>query len=234
MNAPRVSRSRTLYFVKKIMIPISDSISLKGFPLINVLLIAFTSFVFLQEITVPHPDAFIAKYSLIPSLINFSNYSTLAPFVTAIFIHGGFLHIASNMLFLWVFGNNVEKYFGAILFLFIYFISGVIGNLTQYALMPSSTIPMLGASGAIAGILGTYFMLFPKAKIKTIIPIFFFFPIIELPSTVMLGYWFFLQLFSGVSALQNPNAAGIAFFAHIGGFATGIILTILLRRYFKK
>lgn len=217
------------------MIPISDSIKSHGFPITNVLIIIVTIFVFLQEIVSPNPDSFIAKYSLIPQLVNFSNFSTLLPFVTAIFLHGGILHIASNMLFLWVFGDNIEGYFGVLFFLFIYFATGIAGNLAQYSLSPQSSIPMLGASGAIAGILGSYFVLFSHSKIKTLIPIFGFVSIVEIPATVMLGYWFLLQVLSGAFSLSSTaGSGGIAFFAHIGGFAAGIILTIMFKPFVKQ
>ncbi len=214
------------------MIPISDSVKSRGFPIFTVLLIALNVVVFLLELSSPNPDAFIQQYSLIPKLVNFSDTSTLLPFVTAMFLHGGFLHIASNMLFLWVFGDNIEGYFGAIFFLFLYLVSGIVGNLVQYILMPGSLIPMLGASGAIAGVLGSYFLLFPHSKIKTLLPIFFFITFVDIPATFMIGYWFFLQIISGVTSLSAAaDSGGIAFFAHIGGFATGIVLTILLRPF---
>src|SRR5581483_3953817 len=204
------------------MIPISDSVKSRGFPIFTVLLIALNVVVFLLELSSPNPDAFIQQYSLIPKLVNFSDTSTLLPFVTAMFLHGGFLHIASNMLFLWVFGDNIEGYFGAIFFLFLYLVSGIVGNLVQYILMPGSLIPMLGASGAIAGVLGSYFLLFPHSKIKTLLPIFFFITFVDIPATFMIGYWFFLQIISGVTSLSAAaDSGGIAFFAHIGGFATG-------------
>lgn len=212
------------------MIPISDSIKSHGFPITNVLLIAITVLVFVQEVISPNPDSFIAKYSLIPQLVNFSDLSTLFPFVSAIFLHGGILHIASNMLFLWVFGDNIEGYFGVLFFLFIYFATGIAGNFAQYTLSPQSSIPMLGASGAIAGILGSYFVLFPHSKIKTLVPVFGFVSIVEIPATVMLGYWFLLQVLSGAFSLsETAGSGGIAFFAHIGGFAAGIILTTIMK-----
>lgn len=216
------------------MIPLSDSIRSMGFPITNVILIAVTVLVFIREVISPNPDSFIATYSLIPQLVDFSDFSTLFPFVTAIFLHGGILHIASNMLFLWVFGDNIEGYFGVLFFLFIYFMTGITGNLAQYALSPQSSIPMLGASGAIAGILGSYFVLFPHSKIKTLVPFFGFVSVIEIPATVMLGYWFLLQVLSGAFSLtESAGAGGIAFFAHIGGFAVGIILTTLMKPFFK-
>lgn len=216
------------------MIPISDSIPSLKFPIANILLIAANIIVFFFEITSPIPDAFIQKYALIPSLINFSHPDTLYPFVAAMFLHAGFLHIIANMLFLWVFGDNIEGYFGILFFLFIYFISGITGNLTQFILMSNSNIPMLGASGAIAGIIGSYFILFPHAKIRTLIPVFGFFSIVQIPAPIMLGYWFLLQVISGtVSLTLSGDSGGTAFFAHVGGFATGLILTLLLRPFVK-
>lgn len=215
------------------MIPLSDSIKSKRFPFFNVLLIATTVFVFIQQITSPNPEAMIGSYALIPSLVDFSNSQTLIPFVTAMFLHGGFLHIASNMLFLWVFGDNIEGFLGILFFLFLYFASGIAGNFAQYILMPDSTIPMLGASGAIAGILGSYYILFPHSKIRTLVPFFGFVSIVEIPAGFMLGYWFLLQVLSGTITLTFPSqTGGIAFFAHIGGFAAGLILTIILKRLF--
>lgn len=212
------------------MFPLSDSIRSKTFPIINVLIILITSIVFYKEITVPNQDAFIRMYALIPGNIHLNNSGTLTPFLTAIFLHGGFLHIISNLWFLWVFGDNVESYFGIFLFPFIYLVSGIIGNLIQYVLMPNSSIPMLGASGAIAGILGAYFVLFPHAKVKTIIPIFLFFTIFDIPAPLMLGFWFVLQIISGASSIPfSGDTGGIAFFAHVGGFLTGAFIARVLK-----
>ncbi len=215
------------------MIPISDSVKSKGFQLFTVLIIAVNIFVFFLEITAPDSEAFIQTYSLIPQLVNFHNLNTLFPFVTSMFLHGGFLHIASNMLFLWVFGNSVEGYLRVLGYLFIYFLSGIIGNLTQYALMPGSNVPMLGASAAIAGVLGSYFILFPYSKIKTLFPFFGFVTVVNISAPFMLGYWFILQLISGTFSLIAPSGGGVAFFAHIGGFATGLIIMILLKPFVK-
>lgn len=209
------------------MFPISDSIKTTRFPYLNIAMIVFTIFVFIQQFLAPNIDVFIAKYALIPSLVNFSDISTLTPFITAIFIHGGLLHIISNMWFLWIFGDNVEVRLGWFFYLFLYFGAGIIGNFLQYILMPHSSIPMLGASGAIAGILGAYYILFPGSKIKTFI-LFFIFPlIVEIPASLMLGYWFVLQIISGSTSISFLNGGGIAFFAHIGGFVTGALLALL-------
>lgn len=210
------------------MFPISDSIQSRRFPLLNITIIAATIFVFIQQLLAPNQEAFIRSYALIPSLVNFADFSTLTPFVTAIFLHGGFLHIISNMWFLWVFGDDVEDRFGFFLFPILYIGAGIIGNVVQYALMPSSTIPMLGASGAIAGVLGAYYVLFPYSKIKTLVPIFFFLTVVEIPAPFMLGYWFILQVISGASSLPfSGSSGGIAFFAHVGGFISGIVFVKL-------
>lgn len=213
------------------MFPLSDSIPARRFPFINLLLIASTVFVFLQQIISVDPEGFIQSYALIPSLIDFNNLQTLTPFVTALFLHGGFLHIISNMWFLWVFGDNVEGHTGWFFYPFIYFASGIIGNITQYVLMPASSIPMLGASGAVAGVLGAYYVLFPHSHIKTLVPIFFFITVVTIPAPFMLGYWFVLQLISGAASLPfSSETGGIAFFAHVGGFITGLLLTPLVNR----
>lgn len=207
------------------MFPISDSIKSGKVAIINITLISVTIFVFIQQLFTTNPDAFITHYALIPANVHGDNFMTLFPFITAIFLHGGFFHIITNMLFLWVFGDDVEGSIGHIPFLFLYIISGVIGNITQYLIMPASDLPMLGASGAVAGILGAYFILFPYAKIKTVLVIFGFITIVNISAPFMLGYWFILQIFSGFLSL-TPNAAqsgGVAFFAHIGGFITGVI-----------
>ncbi|MBI4079427.1 MAG: rhomboid family intramembrane serine protease [Candidatus Levybacteria bacterium] len=211
------------------MIPISDSIRAHRFPLLNISLIAANIFVFYLQFSAVNPDLFILQYALIPSQINISDFSTFYPFVTAMFLHGGILHIASNMLFLWVFGDNVETHFGWLFFLPVYFISGIVGNAVQYMLNPTSTIPMIGASGAVAGMLGAYYVLFPHARIKTLIPFFGFFSVIEIPAGFMLGYWFVLQILSGAVSLpmMDSQTGGIAFFAHIGGFAAGVLFAQL-------
>ena len=212
------------------MIPISDSISTHRLPILNILLIAANIFVFIQQIITPNPDAFIYEYALVPANVDFSDFQTLLPFVTSMFLHGGLLHIGSNMLFLWVFGDNVEAHFGWLFFLPVYLTSGIIGGLAPYMFMPNSQIPMLGASGAVAGMLGAYFVLFPHAKVKTLVPFFGFASIVSIPATFMLGYWFVLQLISGAVSLPfSGEAGGVAFFAHIGGFLAGFLIARAFR-----
>ncbi|OGH43020.1 MAG: hypothetical protein A3B53_03630 [Candidatus Levybacteria bacterium RIFCSPLOWO2_01_FULL_42_15] len=211
------------------MFPISDSIRTHRFAYLNIGVIGFTFFVFVQQFT--SPNLLVDQYALIPALINFSNILTLAPFITAIFLHGGFLHILSNMWFLWVFGDNIETHAGVYHYIVIYFVSGIVGNVMQYMTQPQSSIPMLGASGAVAGILGAYYVLFPHSKIKTAVPFFGFFSVIEVSAPFMLGYWFVLQVFSGALSLPfGGEGGGIAFWAHVGGFATGFLYAQFLQK----
>ncbi len=221
------------------MIPLSDSHPAGKFPFWVILIIAINVYVFYLQLTTPNPDAFIApatnsfiaQYALIPSLVDFSDWATLTPFITSQFLHGGFLHIISNMLFLWIFGDNVEARWGNILFPLFYLTAGVAGGLAQYVFMPDSGLPMLGASGAIAGVLGAYFAWFPHHSVKTLVPIFGFFTIINVPASIMLFYWIATQFLSGafsVGISMGEDIGGVAYFAHIGGFIAGFILAKFL------
>lgn len=204
------------------MFPLSDSIRSGKIPLVTLFLIAVNLFAFFKQITTG-PDLFIVQYALIPKNINFLQPVTLYPFITAIFLHGGFFHILSNMWFLWIFGDNVEARIGKIKFLFLFLLAGIAGNVLQYAFSPISQIPVLGASGAVSGILGAYIMLLPTAKVKTILPIFFIFTIVEIRAFIYIFYWFVLQLFSGIASFSLQfQAGGVAFWAHVGGFLFGL------------
>jgi membrane associated rhomboid family serine protease len=207
------------------MFPISDSSRGNRFPAINMLLIAVTCYVFFLEITAANPDSFILRYALIPAYVSLNNPNTWLPFLTSIFLHGGWLHIISNLWFLFIFGDNVEEVFGTFPYLMLYLGSGIVGGLAQYLITPGSEIPMLGASGAIAGVLGAYFALFPHNKVKTLIPIFGFITFANVSAFFMLGYWFVLQIISGAASLpgSGPETGGVAFWAHVGGFVAGFI-----------
>lgn len=212
------------------MFPISDSIPSRRFPFLNIVIILITIYAFYLQISFPNQEVFIQEYALIPSLVNFNDPQTFLPFITSIFLHGGFLHIVSNMWFLWVFGDNVETHIPWFFYPLLYILSGIAGGLAQYIFAPQSSIPMLGASGAVAGVLGAYYVLFPNSRIKTIIPVFGFASIVHVGAPFMLGYWFILQLFSGVTSLPMiGETGGVAFFAHVGGFITGVILA----KFFK-
>lgn len=218
------------------MFPLSDSAKTSRFPLFTILIIALNVYVFYLFFISPNTDLFINQFALIPSRVNFTNISTLIPFVTAMFLHGGFIHIISNMWFLWIFGDNVEGYLGYLIYPLFYLTTGIIGNGLQYFLDPSSSIPMLGASGAISGILGAYYVLFPKSKVKTVIFIFIFFTVADIPAVLYLFYWFFLQLISGIGTLGTlyQNTGGVAFWAHIGGFVSGVLIARAIKNDWEK
>ena len=145
----------------------------------------------------------------------------------AMFLHGGWLHIGGNMLYLWIFGNNVEDKIGRLKYLVFYFISGLAAAALQTATSPNSVVPSLGASGAIAGVLGAYIVMFPRRRVLSIVPIVFFFSLIALPAVVVLGFWFVLQFFSGATTLAQHVTGGVAYFAHVGGFVTGVLAALL-------
>lgn len=211
------------------MIPLKDSHSILKFPFWIVVIVLTNAFFFYLELTSVNPDQFISQYALIPATVDPSIPETLFPFVSSQFLHAGFLHIISNMIFLWVFGNNVEATLGFAFFPFFYLLSGIAASLTQYLLSPNESIPMLGASGAVAGVLGSYFALFPGHKIKTLIFILIFITIVDIPAYLLLFYWFIIQLFSGVAAVTlSQSSGGIAFLPHVGGFLFGFVTTLLI------
>jgi membrane associated rhomboid family serine protease len=154
--------------------------------------------------------------------------SVLISLFTSMFLHGGFLHLAGNMLYLWVFGNNVEDRMGPIPFLVFYLAAGAVAAYAQVLPDPDSLTPLVGASGAIAGALGAYLVIFPHARVLTLVPIFFFLQLIELPAILVLGFWFVLQALQGVGSLQAET--GVAWFAHIGGFMFGAAIALLFYR----
>jgi membrane associated rhomboid family serine protease len=150
--------------------------------------------------------------------------------LTSMFMHGGFMHIAGNMLYLWIFGDNIEDNFGHGKFLIFYLVCGVAASLAQIFADPNSPVPSLGASGAIAGVLGAYLIMFPKNRVRNLLFLGFFFTTLELPAVVVLGFWIVLQIFSQYTATYQHASGGVAYMAHIGGFATGLVLCFLFRR----
>ena len=213
------------------MFPLSDDAKASRFPIMMWLLIVANVYVFIRELTAPNIDVFMNHYALIPAHVHFNDYTTLIPFVTAIFLHGGFLHILSNMWFLFIFGDNVEDALGSIGFLLLFIVAGIAGNLLQYVIMPTSSIPMLGASGAIAGVLGCYYVLFPYSRVRTLLFLFIFVTIVDISAPIMLGDWFVLQLISGAGSLSQSSIdqGGIAFFAHIAGFILGLLVGKMIK-----
>ena len=180
-------------------------------------------------------DWFQTQYALIPA--EFLAGRDLPPAIpipiwltllTSMFLHGGILHLLGNMLYLWIFGDNVEDAMGSVRFLIFYLACGIVAAFAQIAIGPSSSVPMLGASGAIAGVLAAYFMLYPQSRILTLVPLFFFLRLVAVPAVFLLGFWFLWQVISGAGALGN--AGGVAFFAHIGGFLAGLVLVFPFRQ----
>jgi membrane associated rhomboid family serine protease len=208
------------------MIPLRDVIPSRTTPWVTFALIAVNIMVFSGELLLDDAEAsaFFMAFGLVPS-----EFSWIAAF-TAIFIHGGWIHIAGNLLSLWIFGDNVEDRMGHGRFLAFYLIAGLAGNLAQTAALPDSTVPLVGASGAIAGVMGAYLVLFPYSRVLVLIFLFVFVDVIEIPAVFFLLFWFLLQLFSGAGQLASLPGENIAFWAHIGGFLTGLVGVWIFRR----
>jgi membrane associated rhomboid family serine protease len=204
------------------MFPLRDTQRSNSRPLITVLIIILNVVVFLHEVSLDEysRNYFIAHYGLIPA--RFHSWAILS----SMFMHGGWMHIIGNMWFLWVFGDNVEDAFGHLKYLVFYLLCGIAAAFTQVIFSPGSRLPMVGASGAIAGVMGAYLIKFPRSRIITLVFIFIFITTIEVPAGLMLAYWFIIQFFSGVGTIgySHVSQGGTAFFAHIGGFITGMIL----------
>jgi len=193
-------------------------------------LIVVNVLVFLYELTLgPELPAFVKHYGVIPAMASHWHHQGMAILVTyftSIFLHGGWLHIIGNMLFLWIFGDNVEDRMGHLAFLIFYLLCGFLAGITHTLLHAGSTIPSIGASGAIAGILGAYLILFPGARVLTLVFLGFFITTARIPAVLYLGLWFLIQFLSGTAAMGASAAAsqGVAWWAHVGGFVAGIVL----------
>lgn len=221
------------------LIPLRDENPTRSWPFVTIALIVINVLVFIYEFTLGSAQqaTFFASFALYPSqivtgvpLTSVALQPLFLTVITSMFLHGGLLHIAGNMLYLWIFGNNVEDLLGHVKFVLFYLATGVVAAGAHILSDPSSKIPTIGASGAIAGVLGAYIILFPYARVLTAVPIFFYIGLIRLPALALIGFWFVLQLFSGVASLstQTAQASGVAWFAHIGGFVAGAILILFL------
>jgi membrane associated rhomboid family serine protease len=211
------------------MIPIRDAIRSKNFPVVNFIIIGLNIVAFLWEL-VQGSDLkeVFYLYGMVPLRYHdpglsahFTGFQQYLPFLTSMFLHGGFFHIIMNMWFLYIFGDNIEDRLGHIRYLVFYLFCGVAAGLVHLFTNWNSNIPTIGASGAISGVMGAYLLLYPRSKILTLIPIFFFFQFVEIPAFIFLGFWLFLQLFS--ASLTPRNVGGVAFWAHIGGFVAGLL-----------
>jgi membrane associated rhomboid family serine protease len=207
------------------MIPLYDTLHSRRFPIVNWLLIALNVLVFLYEISLSPSalDKLTRIWGLVPAHLIAHPATVWVTIFTAMFLHGGWFHILSNMWVLFIFGDNIEDRLGGGRYLVFYLLSGVAAGLLESFVLRGSSVPMIGASGAIAGVLGAYLILYPRARIASLVPIIFIFTIIEIPATLFLLFWFVLQLFSGWLTLQGSNGSGIAWWAHVGGFIFGMM-----------
>jgi len=223
------------------MIPLRDSEEIETFPLLTIAIIVINVVVFLfmrfSANAKLNPElalaSFYYRFGLIPYTMSTGEvvYDSVRPYgltlITSIFLHGSYSHIIFNMLFLWIFGNNIEDYFGHVFFLIFYIVAGIFASFTQILTKPSSQIPVIGASGAIAGIMGAYFFLFRKARIKSLVFLFYFVTVVEVPAFLYLLIWFLMQIFSGITSFNA--ASGVAFWAHIGGFVFGAVVAVFYK-----
>lgn len=219
------------------MLPLKDNIPSYRKPVINYILIGINTLVFIYELSFRESyllEKFIFSYGMVPLKFITDFTSSWYTIFTSLFLHGGILHFGGNMLFLYIFGDNVEDRLGHIKYFFTYIFWGVVGSLLQLVFNPTSNIPMIGASGCISGVLGCYFIFYPTAGIVTLVPLGFFSRIIVIPAFFFLGLWFLIQLYSGgLSIVTQPilgRSGGIAYWAHIGGFISGVITARMVLR----
>lgn len=237
------------------LIPIGDENKHRGvLPFVVYAVVAVNVFVFILQLV--GGDEFTAAYAAIPYEITTGRDLTApvpvsgvgvipqAPgptpifltVLTSIFMHGGFLHIIGNMLYLWIFGDNIEGNFGHVRFLIFYMICGLAASFAQISMDPTSVIPMVGASGAIAGVLGAYLVMYPHNRVRAILPLGFIWTTVQLPAIIVLGFWIVIQIVSQYTAFANTSmgrGGGVAYMAHIGGFVTGLLLSFVFRRRAK-
>jgi rhomboid family protein len=215
-------------------IPLKDLNPHRTYPVVNTVLIVLNFAVFIYELMLPPQlfKIFLTVNATVPARIpawlagHVGFEAAFLPIITSMFLHSGWLHILGNMLFLWIFGDNVEDYFGHVGYLLFYFLSGIAAGLLHIIFNLHSSIPALGASGAISGVMGAYAVLYPRAKVLTLVLIF----LVPIPAIFILGYWFLLQFLEGVGSLGSMTSGGVAWWAHIGGFLFGLLLTLGIKR----
>jgi membrane associated rhomboid family serine protease len=216
------------------LIPLKDNNPSRSYPVVNITLLLANVVVFLYQLALPPYDQklFILSNATIPARIpafldgQVGFEAAFLPLITSMFLHTGFLHLAGNMLFLWIFGDNVEDSFGHLPYLFFYVVCGLGAGMLHVLFNLGSTIPALGASGAISGVMGAYMVFFPRERILTLVFIF----VVPIPAVFILGYWFLLQFLAGIDALGSSAKGGVAVWAHVGGFLLGVLLTQVVHR----
>ncbi len=221
------------------MVPLRDDIPARRFPWVTVMIIAVNGLVFGGELSLGRElERFLFEYGIVPARYTrwevaqfFGLYEQAIPFFTSMFLHGGWLHLLGNMWTLWVFGDNVEDKMGRGKYLLFYLVSGCVSAWLHILTNTGSVVPTIGASGAVAGVMGAYVFSFPRARITTLIPPFFLGPFFVLPAVFFLGWWFLLQFFNGTLSLfaDQSRIAGIAWWAHVGGFAFGVAVAAMIK-----
>lgn len=212
------------------MIPLRDTIRSRHFPIMTWIILGLNVIVFLFELTLA-PEAlirFTEQFGLVPVTLQSEPSHFILTIFSSMFLHAGWFHLLSNIWIFFIFGDNVEDRMGSISFLIFYLLSGTVAALLQSFLFPGSAIPVVGASGAIAGVLGAYILFYPSAKVVTLIPLFVFFSVIQVPAILFLGFWFISQLFSGLASI-GASGGGVAWWAHVGGFLLGLIAAPFFR-----
>jgi membrane associated rhomboid family serine protease len=227
------------------MLPLKDDIPSRTTPVVTIALIAVNVVVFLYQLSLQVSgdtrgetalEAFVLEFGAVPCRISglcavvgdFPH--PVATIFTSMFLHGGLLHVGGNMLYLWIFGDNVEDTLGHGRFLLFYLLSGVVAAAAQTVMSPASAVPMIGASGAVSGVLGAYLVLFPYATVLTLVMFIFFFRLVHIPALIVLGFWIVVQFFNGLGSFSTPGGeGGVAWFAHIGGFVAGIVFLLIIR-----
>ncbi len=208
------------------MIPLRDTQPSSSTPIVTIVIISLNILVFLFQVSLGDYERnyFIATFGIVPDRLHYSSI------LTSMFLHGGWLHLIGNMWFLWIYGDNVEDVLGHGKFALFYLLCGIAAAVVHILMNADSRLPMVGASGAIAGVMGAYLVKFPHSKILTLVPIIVFFTTVEIPAVFMLIYWFAIQIFSGVGSVgySNVEKGGVAWFAHIGGFLAGMLLVYLM------
>lgn len=215
------------------MIPLYDDNPTRSFSFVTITLIVINVVAFFYELSLPAPvlEQLVHQYGLVPAAVTqrgmLSDYGTV---FTSMFLHGGWAHLIGNMLYLWIFGNNIEDAVGHGRFIVFYLLCGSAAAAAQIVVSPLSTVPMIGASGAVSGVLGAYLLLFPRARVLILVPIWIFLRFVYVPAMLMLILWFALQLLSGLLDRGMNIGGGVAFWAHIGGFVTGLLLIPLFKK----
>ncbi|TFE71556.1 rhomboid family intramembrane serine protease [Methylacidiphilum caldifontis] len=225
------------------MIPVADTIPSKKIPFVNLFFILVNVLVFLYELKLgKNLNNFLLDYGNVPVRFvywtefggQFWDIKRYVPLFSSMFLHGGFFHIIGNMIYLWIFGDNVEDRLGHLGYLFFYVIGGIVSEIIQILSDPHSTLPIIGASGAIATVLGAYFVFYPYSRIITLLPVFGWYSFVEIPALFYLGFWFLMQLFSGTFLLMSPESfasGGVAWWAHAGGFGVGALVGWFIKRF---